>query len=694
MCKTEPDPSRFTSHLSLLTFHLSPLPSHVSPLTLHPSRLTLHPSPLTLHPSRFTSHLSLLTLHLSRLTLHLMISIIIPAYNAADTIVEALESVLAQSLWAKATIDRRPQTIGREKNNYETRERPEKGDGGSPLAKTVDHRSETLDQEAEKSIEQKSQRTPREESCISAGGGEEKSSLRSSRLSVKQSSSSKSDVSGLMSEVSPQYEVIIVDDCSTDNTVEVVRKWITSHPSHFTLHVLPVNVGPAAARNRGIREAKGEWIAFLDADDIWMPHKLEVQMQLATEYPEVVLWCGGSIRFQGKRMETADYRLQTTERGRRTTTKDAKGTKTKETGKDIDMDEQDGQEGRRKGLQTKDYKQQLSCVSCPSMLDLTSLALKGEGLPLTSHLSPITLQDLATHNPIGCSTVLVRKAVLEAVGGFDEQFCGPEDYELWMRIAAYAPQTTDYRLQTTDMGKQTTDHRQQTTDMGRDLTTKNTKGTKGMGGRAEGEEERAEGEGQGAASGGGRAEGGKPETRCSGGDTDHAPCTIHHSLPVAHVSRLPPHPSPLPPHPSPLTLHVPPDPSPLTLCSAPLTFHRIRLGSLSMDDRTFLPQVMRVLDKAYGPGGVLEAFQSFKRAAISNQYWGGTWMALSRGARVMAMRLVWHSWWSQRCGAFVVKRPWLKTVLLLLLWRSDRVTTGLQTGRRCGNMGKLPRNSG
>jgi glycosyltransferase involved in cell wall biosynthesis len=639
-----------------------------------------------------------------------MISIIIPAYNAADTIVEALESVFAQTLWAKKTTDYRLQTTDLGTNE------------------TSDIRQQTTDQGEKKAMDQKA--------------GEEDD----------QTPSSWSNVYSLKSNVSPVYEVIIVDDCSTDNTVEVVQEWITSHPSHFTLHVLPVNAGPAAARNRGVREAKGEWIAFLDADDIWMPHKLELQMRLASEHPEVVLWCGGSIRFQGKRMETTgvegrttDYGLRTTEEERGTTTKHTKGTKTQEAGQDIDMDEQDGQEGRRKRLQNTDYKQQLSCVSCSSMLDLTSLALKGEGLPLTSHLSPLTLQDLATHNPIGCSTVMVRKVVLDAVDGFDEKFRGPEDYELWMRIAALAEReeqkaektmnqnmdlqdrqdgegggedltTPSYAKASGGQAKCTKEEggdgtregeknanmdgqdRQDSKGGREDLTTKVTKDTKGegeRGGEGQGSEEtnmdgqdrqdggeettdhrpscakatadrpqttdRTREDATGKKGIGGITEDEEQETRCNGGDTDPSPFTLHHSLPASHVSQFTPHPSPLtshvPPDPSRLTPHVSPFTShlsPLTHCSAPLTFHRIRLGSLSMDDRTFLPQVMRMLDKAYGPGGVLEAVQPFKKAAISNQYWGGVWMAYSRGSRWTALTLAWKAWRVQKgCGQSV-----------------------------------------
>ncbi|HYG77910.1 MAG TPA: glycosyltransferase family A protein [Planctomycetota bacterium] len=82
----------------------------------------------------------------------------------------------------------------------------------------------------------------------------------------------------------PPLEIIVVDDGSTDNTQSELR----SFAGRITYH-RQENSGVSAARNRGIRAARGEWIAMLDADDIWRPEKLALQMQCALNYPEVVL---------------------------------------------------------------------------------------------------------------------------------------------------------------------------------------------------------------------------------------------------------------------------------------------------------------------------------------------------------------------------------------------------------------------
>ena len=73
-----------------------------------------------------------------------------------------------------------------------------------------------------------------------------------------------------------RLEVIVVDEASTDDTVEMVRS-IADPRVRLVRHAVPL--GKSAARNRGIAESVGDWIAFLDDDDLWAPDKLRLQLQ-------------------------------------------------------------------------------------------------------------------------------------------------------------------------------------------------------------------------------------------------------------------------------------------------------------------------------------------------------------------------------------------------------------------------------
>lgn len=74
------------------------------------------------------------------------------------------------------------------------------------------------------------------------------------------------------------WELLIVNDCSTDNTVAMVEEYM-QRDSRIELINLSKNMGaPAGPRNIGIKQARGQWIAFLDSDDIWHPEKLSRQI--------------------------------------------------------------------------------------------------------------------------------------------------------------------------------------------------------------------------------------------------------------------------------------------------------------------------------------------------------------------------------------------------------------------------------
>lgn len=91
------------------------------------------------------------------------------------------------------------------------------------------------------------------------------------------------------------YEIIVVDDGSSDDTLLLLEKLKEECPSNIKYHILKqVNSGPSIARNKGIRHASGDWIAFLDSDDYWNEQNLmnvEIFLNINTKYSLI----GGSL---------------------------------------------------------------------------------------------------------------------------------------------------------------------------------------------------------------------------------------------------------------------------------------------------------------------------------------------------------------------------------------------------------------
>jgi len=176
-------------------------------------------------------------------------------------------------------------------------------------------------------------------------------------------------VESVLGQTCAPYEVIVVDDGSVDNTSEIVEQY-----GDRVRYVYQENAGVAVARNHGIEIARGNWIAFLDADDEWFPHKLERQVSALKAHPELQ-WCACNAEVHhGNGIQVPEL----TKRARRQLEK---------TG------------------YFRDY-------------------------------FAATEQNVMIHT----AGMLISKKLLRAVGHFDTNLHGPEDIDLWCRLALKSPQ--------------------------------------------------------------------------------------------------------------------------------------------------------------------------------------------------------------------------------------------------------------
>ena len=86
-------------------------------------------------------------------------------------------------------------------------------------------------------------------------------------------------IKSVLSQTNNNWELLIVDDCSQDNTVNVVKEYLEKD-ARIKLYSNDKSSGPALTRNNAINHASGRFMAFLDADDIWLPEKLELQIDI------------------------------------------------------------------------------------------------------------------------------------------------------------------------------------------------------------------------------------------------------------------------------------------------------------------------------------------------------------------------------------------------------------------------------
>ncbi len=102
------------------------------------------------------------------------------------------------------------------------------------------------------------------------------------------------NVDALLSQTLPELELVIVNDCSPDDSMEICRAHYGQNP-RVQLIDQPRNMGPGAARNAGVRAARGEYIGFVDSDDAVLPDAFEKMYETAKEFDADVVHCTGCI---------------------------------------------------------------------------------------------------------------------------------------------------------------------------------------------------------------------------------------------------------------------------------------------------------------------------------------------------------------------------------------------------------------
>ena len=169
------------------------------------------------------------------------------------------------------------------------------------------------------------------------------------------------------------WEIIIWDDGSSDNTVEKVKE---INDSRIRIYSAP-NRGVAGARNQAVAKAQGEWIAFLDSDDEWLPEKLEKQIEVVRKKPEIDLVFCSAKKAMGDELEM-------------------KPTISREFLEDMDLS--------------------LTMIA-PDCLEITR-----------------NLAENVFNFALSIQSVLIKKTLFDSVGGFNESLRNSEDREFWWRV--------------------------------------------------------------------------------------------------------------------------------------------------------------------------------------------------------------------------------------------------------------------
>jgi glycosyltransferase involved in cell wall biosynthesis len=106
----------------------------------------------------------------------------------------------------------------------------------------------------------------------------------------------KEAIESVFAQTYPVWELFLIDDGSINESTDLAKSYVRDFPGKvkYLEHENHRNRGPSASRNLGIRSSKGEFIAFLDSDDVWMPRKLEEQLAVMGSHPDAMMSYGKS----------------------------------------------------------------------------------------------------------------------------------------------------------------------------------------------------------------------------------------------------------------------------------------------------------------------------------------------------------------------------------------------------------------
>lgn len=190
------------------------------------------------------------------------------------------------------------------------------------------------------------------------------------------------------------YEITVVDDGSTDNTSKILK--VFNNTIHY---IYQPNKGVAAARNAGLKASHGDYFAFLDADDIWFQHKIELQLMCMQKFSEVGVVFSDFSLFDNKGIKSQSW--------------------------------------------IKEYFEVFQCYKLDfestfqTRYDLDALdTINPRKCPCCRVYKGNMIKDIFQGNFILPSTVLIRKTCLENIGFLNEAYKQNADYDLFLRLVA------------------------------------------------------------------------------------------------------------------------------------------------------------------------------------------------------------------------------------------------------------------